>query len=158
MDPKRTQKSPADKYVFVEPRPGRLLLRAALVISVLVLCVGAIIALSQRSIVSMVVTGIAAGCVVVLWAILQIRIPQRITVEGSLIEIRRDGQTDRFDLEDPGVDIRVGDGEIAFAHYMDRWVVVRSRDVDWKIFSDVVMHYQNNADRYAEERDKRFGS
>ena len=48
------------------------------------------------------------------------------------------------------------DGEIAFAHYMDRWVVVRSRDVDWKVFSDVVMHYQNKADRNAEERDKRF--
>ena len=50
------------------------------------------------------------------------------------------------------------DGEIAFAHYMDRWVVVRSSDVDWKVFSDVVMHYQNKADLYAAERDERFNS
>ena len=49
-------------------------------------------------------------------------------------------------------------GEIAFAHYMDRWVVVRSSDVDWKVFSDVVMHYQNKADIYAAERDERFNS
>ena len=35
---------------------------------------------------------------------------------------RRPGR--HFDLEDPAVDIRVNDGEIAFAHYMDRWVVV----------------------------------
>jgi len=106
---------------------------------------------------TIVVTGTGTGCFIVLWAVLQAGIPQRITVEGSMIEIRRSGQTDRFDLEDPGVDIRVGDGEIAFAHYMDRWVVVRARDVDWKVFSDIVMRYQNNADRYAEERDKRFG-
>ena len=66
------------------------------------------------------------------------------------------GSVDTFDLEDPGVDIRVKDGEIAFAHYMDRWVVVRSRDVDWKVFSDVVMYYQNKADQNAEERDRRF--
>jgi len=156
MEPRRTQKPPADKYVFVERRPGRLLLRVALMVSALLLCVAAIVAVVERSVTAVVVAGVAAGCLVVLWAILQISIPQRITVEGSMIEIRRNGQTERFDLEDPGVDIRVGDGEIAFAHYMDRWVVVRSRDVDWKVFSDIVMLYQNNADRYAEERDKRF--
>jgi hypothetical protein len=87
---------------------------------------------------------------------LQSKIPQRIIVRGSKISIRRDGQVSEFDLEDPAVDIRVSDGEIAFAHYMDRWVVVRARDVDWKVFSDVVMHYQNKADLYAAERDKRF--
>jgi hypothetical protein len=157
MDPKNAQKSPADKYVFVEKRLGRLLMRATLLVSVLVMCVGAMFAIIDRSTATMVVTGVAAGCVVVLWALLQTRIPQRITVEGSVIRIRRDGRTESFDLEDPGIEIRVGDGEIAFAHYLDRWVVVRSRDVDWKIFSDVVMHYQNKADRYAEERDKRFG-
>jgi hypothetical protein len=157
MDPKQTRKPPADKYVFVPRRPGRFLLRAALVVSVLALCVGATFAIIDRTVAAMAVTGVAVGCVVVLWALLQTGIPQRITVEGSMIEIRRDGRTEKFDLEDPGVDIRVGDGEIAFAHYLDRWVVVRSRDVDWKIFSDVVMLHQNNADRNAEERDKRFG-
>ena len=158
MHQKKTPRTPAARYVFVEPRPGRLLLNAALVLSVLVLCVAAFVAVIERSTVSMVIACGAAGCLVVLWSVLQTRIPQRITIEGSMIEIRRSGQIDRFDLEDPGIDIRVGDGEIAFAHYLDRWVVVRSRDVDWKIFSDVVMLYQNNADRYAEERDKRFGS
>jgi len=157
MDPQKAPGSHAARYVFVAPQPGRLLLRAALVVSGIVLCVGAMFMFIEHSTVTMVVTGVAAGCLVVLWALLQTKIPQRITVEGSMIEIRRDGQTERFDLEDPGVDIRVRDGEIAFAHYLDRWVVVRSRDVDWKVFSDVVMHYQNNADRYAEERDKRFG-
>ncbi len=157
MDPEQAQRSRSQKYVFVEPRPMRSLLHAAVVVSVLALCVGATFVVIERSTVSMVVVGVAAGCLVLLWSLLQTRIPQRITVDGSMVEIRRNGQTDRFDLEDPGVDIRVGDGEIAFAHYLDRWVVVRSRDVNWKIFSDVVMLYQNNADRYAEERDKRFG-
>jgi len=157
MNPEKAQRSRPDKYVFVERRPGRMLMRIALVVSVLVMCVGAMFALIERSIETIVVTGTGTGCFIVLWAVLQAGIPQRITVEGSMIEIRRSGQTDRFDLEDPGVDIRVGDGEIAFAHYMDRWVVVRARDVDWKVFSDIVMRYQNNADRYAEERDKRFG-
>ena len=97
-----------------------------------------------------------AVALVVCWAMLQSSIPQRITVRGALVQIRRDGRVDTFDLEDPAVDIRVKDGEIAFAHYMDRWVVVRSKDVDWKVFSDVVMYYQNKADHNAEERDRRF--
>jgi hypothetical protein len=158
MDPKKVQKASMERHVFVAPQPGRMLMRVALMISLLVLCVGAAFAIVERSVVTLVIPSVAAGCLVVLWAMLQTKIPQRITIEGAMVEIRLDGQTDRFDLEDPGVDIRVGDGEIAFAHYMDRWVVVRSRDVDWKVFSDVVMLYQNNADRYAEERDKRFGS
>ena len=72
--------------------------------------------------------------------------------------MRRGGHTDSFDLEDPGVEIRVMDGEIAFSSYMERWVVVRARDVDWKVCTDVVMHYQNKADRHAEERNRRFSS
>ena len=120
------------------------------------LCVGATLTITERNFTAMVVTGVAVVVLVVLWALLQSKIPQRITVEDTIIQIRRDGRVDRFDLEDPAVDIRVSDGQIAFAHYMDRWVVVRSRDVDWKVFSDVVMHYQNRADINAEERDKRF--
>ena len=68
----------------------------------------------------MVVTAVAVVVLVGLWALLQSKIPQRITVEDSIISIRRDGRVDRFDLEDPAVDIRVSDGQIAFAHYMDR--------------------------------------
>ena len=41
---------------------------------------------------------------------------------------------------------------------MERWVVVRARDVDWHVFTDVVMHYQDKADRHAEARDKRFST
>jgi hypothetical protein len=156
MSPKKDLKSPAKNYVFVAPDAGRLVMRVALVVSLMSLCVGATLSITERSFWAMLVTGVAAVCLVIIWAMLQAKIPQRITVEGSMISIRRDGQVDAFDLEDPAVDIRVSDGEIAFAHYQDRWVVVRARDVDWKVFSDVVMHYQNKADLYAAERDKRF--
>ena len=126
--------------------------------SLVALCVGATLSVSERNVGAMVVTAVSAVLLVILWSMMQAKIPQRITVRGSSIQIRRDGRVDQFDLEDPAVDIRVKDGEIAFAHYMDRWVVVRSRDVDWKVFSDLVMYYQDKADRYAEERDKRFSS
>jgi hypothetical protein len=158
MDPKKSRKAPSSNYVFVAPDSGRSVLRMSMLASLVALCVGATLTVTQRNFWAMVVTAVAAVLLVVIWAMLQAKIPQRITVQGSMIQIRRDGQVDEFDLEDPAVDIRVSDGEIAFAHYMDRWVVVRARDVDWKVFSDVVMHYQNKADMYAEERDKRFNS
>jgi hypothetical protein len=156
LSPKKDLKSPAKNYVFVAPDAGRWVMRASMVASLMALCVGATLSITQRNVWAMIVTGVAAVLLVILWAMLQAKIPQRITVEGSMIQIRRDGNVDSFDLEDPAVDIRVSDGEIAFAHYQDRWVVVRARDVDWKVFSDVVMHYQNKADLYAAERDKRF--
>jgi hypothetical protein len=156
MSPRKDTKSQAKQYVFVAPDPGRRLMRAAAVGSLMALCVGATLSITQREVWAMVVTGAAVVLLLILWAMLQAHIPQRITVEGSMISIRRDGQVDTFDLEDPAVDIRVSDGEIAFANYQDRWVVVRARDVDWKVFSDVVMHYQNQADQNALERDKRF--
>jgi hypothetical protein len=156
LSPKKDLNSPAKNYVFVAPDAGRWVMRAAMVASLMALCVGATLSITQRNLWAMVITGVSAVFLVILWAMLQAKIPQRITVEGSMIQIRRDGQVDSFDLEDPAVDIRVSDGEIAFAHYQDRWVVVRARDVDWKVFSDVVMHYQNKADLYAAERDKRF--
>ena len=156
MDPRVTRKAQQTDYVFVAPHQGRLLLRAALFLSIVGLCVGGTLSVSDRQLWTMLLAGISAIALVVCWAMLQSSIPQRITVQGSSIKIRRNGRTDLFDLEDPNVDIRVKDGEIAFAHYMDRWVVVRSRDVDWKVFSDVVMYYQNKADHNAEERDRRF--
>jgi hypothetical protein len=143
-------------YVFVAPDPGRWVLRTIALGSLVCLCVFGTLTITDRSLTTMIAGGVAAALLVISWAMLQAKIPQRITVRGPMVQIRRDGEVHRFDLEDPSVDIRVRDGEIAFSHYMDRWVVVRSRDVDWKVFTDVVMAYQNKADRNAEERDKRF--
>jgi hypothetical protein len=131
-------------------------MRVCLVVALLTVCGAGVLAITAHSLTAGIVAGAALVCAVLLWALLQARIPQRITLRGPHVEIRRDGQVHTFDLEDPAVDIRVRDGEIAFARYLDRWVVVSSRDVDWKVFSDVVMRYQNKADRNAEERDKRF--
>ncbi len=156
MEPSSPRKREHTDYVFVAPDPGRRLIRATFVGSFVGLCVGATLTLSERELWPMLLAGVSAIGMVVCWAMLQSSIPQRITVHGPSVQIRRDGRVDTFDLEDPNVDIRVKDGEIAFAHYMDRWVVVRSRDVDWKVFSDVVMYYQNKADHNAEERDRRF--
>ena len=156
MDPRHTRKPASTSYVFVAPDRGRWFIRAGLLGALVALCVGATLTITERNFVAMVVTAVAVVALVVLWALLQSKIPQRITVEDSMIQIRRDGRVDSFDFEDPAVDIRVSDGQIAFAHYMDKWVVVRSSDVDWKVFSDVVMHYQNRADINAERRDQRF--
>jgi hypothetical protein len=156
MDPKSSRKADRVDYVFVAPDPGRRFIRVTLFLALVGLCVGVTLSLSDQEPWAMVLAGVCGVGLVLCWAMLQSSIPQKITVRGSSVQIRRDGQTHRFDLEDPNVDIRVKDGEIAFAHYMDRWVVVRSRDVDWKVFSDVVMYYQNRADRNAEERDRRF--
>jgi hypothetical protein len=150
--------APHAHYVFVAQNAGRSLLRFSLVASLVGLCVGATLAVSERSIGAVLVACVSAACLVVSWALLQARIPQRVTVRGAVIEVRRDGHVDSFDLEDPSVDIRVMDGEIAFSSYMERWVVVRARDVDWKVFTDVVMYYQNKADTHAAERDKRFST
>jgi len=156
MDPRPTRKAERTDYVFVAPNPGRRVIRATFFLALIGLCIGGTLTLSNRDLWTMMLAGVSAIALVVCWALLQSSIPQRITVRGPSVQIRRDGRVDTFDLEDPNVDIRVKDGEIAFAHYMDRWVVVRSRDVDWKVFSDVVMYYQNKADRNAEERDRRF--
>ncbi len=156
MDPKTTRKAEQVDYVFVAPDPGRRVLRATLFLALVGLCVGITLSISDRDLWTMILAGVSAVGLVTCWAMLQSSIPQRITVRGPSVQIRRDGRVDTFDLEDPDVDIRVKDGEIAFAHYMDRWVVVRSKDVDWKVFSDVVMYYQNKADHNAEERDRRF--
>ena len=156
MDPKTTRRAAHTDYVFVAPAPARHLIQALFVLALVGLCVGVTLSVSELLLGPGLLALVSAAGLLVCWAMLQASIPQRITVSGSKIEIRRDGNAYEFDLEDPNVDIRVKDGEIAFATYMDRWVVVRSRDVDWKVFSEVVMFYQNNADHNAEERDRRF--
>ena len=151
-------KAPHANYVFVAPNAGRSLLRFGLLASLVGGCVGGTLAVTERSIGAVLATCVSAAFLLVFWALLQAKIPQRITIRGAVVEVRRDGHVDTFDLEDPGVEIKVMDGEIAFSSYMERWVVVRSRDVDWKVFTDVVMYYQNKADRHAEERNRRFSS
>lgn len=158
MSARRDPKPLTENYVFVAPDTGRGVMKAAFLVPLVAFCVGATLAVSEGNPWAMVVTAVAVVLLVILWSLMQTKIPQRVTVRGSSIQIRRDGRVDQFDLEDPAVDIRVKDGEIAFAHYMDRWVSVRSRDVDWLVFSDVVMYYQDKADRNAEERAKRFSS
>ncbi len=144
------------QHVFVAPSPDRKVV-GLLMVFCLLLGGWSAWRLSEARTTGLVVTAAVCAVVVVTgWAYLKARIPQRITVDRAIIEIRRDGHTHRYDLEDPAVDIRVRDGEIAFAHYMDNWVLVSARDVEWKTFSDVVMHYQNNADHNAEARDQRF--
>ena len=156
MDASGKVRGAPTSYVFVAPDPGRWVLRTLALGSLVSLCVFATMAFEDRTPARMISAAVAAALLVTSWAMLQAKIPQRITVRGPIIRIRRNGEVHRFDLEDPSVDIRVRDGEIAFSHYMEPWVVVRSRDVDWKVFTDVVMRYQSKADRNAEERDKRF--
>ena len=144
------------QHVFVAPSPGRKVLGVLIVVALVGLG-ASLLQLSRARTTPVVALAVVCGLVVVGgWTCLKARIPQRITVNGPIIDIRRDGHTHRYDLEDPAVDIRVRDGEIAFAHYMDNWVLVSARDVEWKTFTDVVMHYQNNADHNAERRDERF--
>lgn len=156
MDPKIGRRANRTDYVFVAPHPGRRLIVAAMVMALIGQCVGTTLTISDRQPWTIVLAVVSVGGLLVGWALLQASIPQRITLEGASVQISRNGRIDRFDLEDPSVDIRVKDGEIAFSHYMERWVVVSARDVDWKTFSEVVMYYQNKADQNAEERDRRF--
>ena len=158
MDRKPAQADAERNHDFVADPWGGRLLRLTLLASAVGACVGLVLAVTDRSTFSVALAAGSAVLFVACWAGLQANIPQRVTVRGSVIEIRREGNVHRYDLEDPGVDILVKDGEIAFAQYMDRWIVVRAKDVDWKVFSDVVMHYQNQADHNAVERDKRFNS
>jgi hypothetical protein len=96
--------------------------------------------------------------VVAEWGILLTWVPQRIEVDKSVITITRNGESRQYDLVDPGVEIRVRDGAIAFAHYMEPWSVVRASEVRWQEFLDVLMHYQDRADINAELRDQRFSA
>ena len=145
-----------EQHVFVAPSPGRKVVGVLILLSLVGLG-WSLLRLREAVSSPLAALAVVSGLVVVGgWTYLKAKIPQRITVNRAIIEIRRDGHTHRYDLEDPAVDIRVRDGEIAFAHYMDNWVLVSARDVDWKVFSDIVMHYQNNADHNAERRDERF--
>src|ERR1700712_4479479 len=98
MDPKKVIKAPADNYVFVAPVAARLVVRIGVVASLVALCVGGTLTFTQKNFWAMVVTAVAAVLLVVIWAMLQSKIPQRITVRGSSIQIRRDGRVAQCDL------------------------------------------------------------
>ena len=156
MKTQRELQAPSGRYVFVAPSPMRVVVKVILLLAVVATAWSGLLAVRDQTTSHLVVASVCALVLVGCWVYLQARIPQRITVDRAIIEIRRDGVTKRYDLEDPGVDIRVRDGQIAFAHYMNNWVLVDAKDVDWKTFTDVVMHYQNHADHNAEARDQRF--
>jgi hypothetical protein len=149
--------TPAGHYTFVAPSPGRRVIMITLMFTVLGLIYvtwritdGA----DDKVFVSALVA--LAVVAVVQWVLLQTFIPQRIDIDKSVITINRNGRLQRYDLVDPGLEVRVRDGEIAFAKYMEPWSVVRAKDVKWHVFIDVLMHYQTRADVNADLRDQRF--
>jgi hypothetical protein len=161
----RELRAPAGHYTFVARSLLRRLLMITLMFTLLFAAYAGYTAVTGYTAATLgggrqpvVVAVVAAVLAVAQWTLLQARIPQRIEVNKSVITIIKSGRRERYDLVDPGVELRVRDGEIAFAHYMKPWSVVRAKDVDWKVFTDVVMHYQNRADLNALLRDQRFKS
>jgi hypothetical protein len=148
--------TPAGEYTFVARSLMRRLVMITLIFSVLLAGYAGYVAGTVGGRPAVTVTVVMAVLSVAQWTLLQARIPQRIEVEKSVVTIIKSGRRERYDLVDPGVELRVRDGEIAFAHYMQPWSVVRAKDVDWRVFTDVVMHYQNRADLNAQLRDQRF--
>ncbi|KQT93867.1 hypothetical protein ASG49_02575 [Marmoricola sp. Leaf446] len=143
-------------HVFVAPSLLRVVVKLLLVLSAAGLGV-AVWRLWREQPTWLVAVAVGLAVVLVLcWVTLMARVPQRITITGPMVHIHRGAEVHRFDLEDPGVDLLVRDGSVAFGHYRDNWVIVHARDVDWRPFMDVVMNYQNRADSNAEARDERF--
>jgi hypothetical protein len=154
----RELRAPAGHYTFVARSLSRRLLMITLLFTVLFAAYAGYTVVTIGGREPVVVTVASAVLAVAQWTLLQARIPQRIEVDKSIVTIIKSGRRERYDLVDPGLELRVRDGEIAFAHYMKPWSVVRAKDVDWKVFTDVVMHYQNRADLNALLRDQRFKS
>ena len=152
----RELSAPEGHYTFVARSPARRLLMITLMFTLLFAIYAGYLVVTVGGKDVVILTVVMAVLAVGQWTLLQARIPQRIEVEKSVITIVKSGHRERYDLVDPGVELRVRDGEIAFAHYMKPWSVVRAKDVDWRVFTDVVMHYQNRADLNAVLRDQRF--
>jgi len=148
---------PSQRYRFVAPRRGRAVLMGLLLAAIVFTAFAAYSAATEIESRPWIITSVASAlAAVALWALLQSSIPQVVTIENSIIEITNRGHSERFDLADPTVEILGRDGEIAFRCYDGRFSIVRARDVQWKVFTDVVMHYQHHADRKAEERKERY--
>jgi hypothetical protein len=150
--------TPAGHYTFVAPSPGRRVMMITLMFTALgVIYAGWQVSNGVGDLAVIALIGLAV-LAVAQWVLLQTYIPQRIEIDKSVITINRSGRLQRYDLVDPGLEVRVRDGEIAFAHYMEPWFVVRAKDVKWHVFIDVLMHYQTRADVNADLRDQRFQS
>lgn len=154
--PVHDRTAPAEVYRFVAPSRSY---RTLQIVSVLTL-VGAVVlgiaglVLEDTSL--LIGTGVGAAVTLVLWTVMSSKVPQRVTLTNSIVEIKKSGRTETFDLVDPNVEVLGRDGEMAFRYYDGRVVVIRAQDVDWEVFTDVVMHYQNFADDRAIERTRRF--
>lgn len=143
-------------HVFVAPSPARVILLVLGLAGAAGTALGAYVGYQTDS---STLYGVAVGAAiftVVCWVFLQITPPQRVSVTESVVEIKNGYHVNRYDLEDPGTDMLVRDGEVAFGHYRDNWSIVRAKDVDWHAFMEVVMRFQSRADLNAEARDKRF--
>ena len=149
-------RTPEETYKFVAPAKSRAVLYGSLLAFAILTAVATYYAIRDQQVGWIVAAGCAAFVVVVLWTIAMMRVPQVVTIRHSVLEIKRHGKTERFDLVDPSVEVLGRDGEMAFRCYDGRFAIVRSRDVPWQMFTDVVMHYQNHADRKAEERAQRW--
>ena len=148
--------APSETYHFIAPRRARALLTAATLAAAVLTVIYLVSALRSSSTAYVVAAAACAIAMVGLWTTLQARVPQTVSLRNSVIEIARPGSVERFDLADPTVEVLARDGEMAFRCYDGRFAIVRSRDVRWQEFTHVVMHYQNHADRKAEERQNRF--
>jgi hypothetical protein len=149
-------RKPDETYKFIAPMKGRAVLYGCLLAFVILTGFATYFAVRDQQIGWIVAAGGSALVVVVLYTVAALRVPQVVTIRHSILEIKRHGKTERFDLVDPSVEVLGRDGEMAFRCYDGRFAVVRSRDVPWRMFTDVVMHYQNHADRKAEERAQRW--
>lgn len=143
-------------HVFVAPSGWRHAVGVVTALAVVGAAVVGWMAWRSESVDLLVLALGSAALAVVCWVYLAVSTPQRVLITGSTIEIKRGAGSQTYDLEDPGVDLLVRDGSVAFGHYRDNWTVVEAREVDWPVFMDVVMRYQAQADHNAEERDRRF--
>lgn len=144
--------APNETYKFVAPVRGRAVLLGTLLAFVILTGVATYFAVRDQQVGWIAAAGGSAFLVVLLWSFAQLHVPQVVTIRQSILEIKRHGTVERFDLVDPSVEILGRDGEMAFRCYDGRFAIVHSRDVPWQMFTDVVMHYQNHADQKAEER------
>lgn len=143
-------------HVFVAPSAWRRVVGLVTVLAVVAAAATGLLSWRGRSVDLLVLALGAAAVAVVCWVYLSVSTPQRVVITGSVVTVERGTGSQRYDLEDPGVDLLVRDGSVAIGHYRDNWTVVEARDVDWPVFMDVVMRYQAQADHNAEERDRRF--
>lgn len=145
-----------EHYEFEAPDPARTLMRLMLGLLAAGAVAAAVHAVDVRTHPAVLTLAALMAGLLLMWTMLASRSPQRITVDRSIITIRRGSRTERFDLVDPNVQISVRDGQMALRYYDGRQVAIRPSEVDWPAFVNVVMHYQNFADKKAVDKETRF--